>query len=131
MGKKSDLKWFFGDDIKMKSNKYFTFTRVIDDNNIIIVTNNVKLIKGVYVLVVDNDKAVYLKDWQIRKVHNYFENINAYAVKLNREYFKVYQFKTEFEDFFFECEETFDVLLEMAREQEKENLKFAKGEMDI
>lgn len=68
--KLKDLKWFFGEDIKMISNKYFKFTHVIDIDNIILITNNIKIIKGNYVLPVDNNKGVYLKDWQVRPVHN-------------------------------------------------------------
>lgn len=96
--KSKDLKYFFGEDVKMISNKYFKFTYVIDNDNIILITNNIKIIKGNYVLLVDNNKGVYLKDWQVRPVHNFYNDMSAYAVKLNRKYFKPYTFKFNFED---------------------------------
>lgn len=43
--KSKDLKCFFGEDIKMISNKYFKFTHVIDNDSIILITNNIKIIK--------------------------------------------------------------------------------------
>lgn len=127
--KEKDMKFFFGEDYKKTSNKYFKFKRVIDEDNIILITNNIKVIKGNYVLIVWDNKGVYLKDWQVRKVHNYYNDIVAYAVKLNRKYFKPYEFKFEFNDFVFEKESTFDSLYEVAKIQEEENMEFALGDM--
>lgn len=127
--KEKDLKFFFGEDVKKTSNKYFKFKRVNDEDNIIIITSNIKVLKGNFVLLVDNNKGVYLKDWQVRKVHNYYNGIVGYAVKLNRKYFKPYEFKFEFEDMAFEKENTFDDLLEVAKEQEVLDLPFALGGM--
>lgn len=79
--KEKDIQKFFG-EIKHTSNKYFTFNRIINDDEIIIVTSNIKIIKGTPVLVVGNNKAVYLKDWLIREVRNYNLDIYDYAVKL-------------------------------------------------
>ena len=114
--KLKDLKYFFGEDVKMISN-YFKFTHVIDNDNIILITNNIKIIKGNYVLLVDNNKGVYLKDWQVRPVHNFYNDMSAYAVKLNRKYFKPYTFKFNFEDMAFEEEQSFDCLLDIAKKQ--------------
>lgn len=125
-----DMQFFYGKDYKQVSNKYFTFKRVVDNDNIIIITENVKIIKDSAVLIVDNDKVVYLKDWQARNVHNFDEGINAYAVKLNRNFFKTYTFKKPFEEYSFLEADTFDSLYKMAQEQEKENLKFAEGHME-
>ena len=126
--KEKDLTFFFGETKKM-SNKYFSFKRFIDDDNIIIITNNIKTIKGSFVMLVDNNKAVYLKDWQVRPVHNYGAGINAYAVKLNRKYWKVYTFKTDFDDMAFEKEDTFDDLVNIAKEQDTVNMPIATGHM--
>lgn len=58
--KVNDLNFFFDKDSwKQKSNKYVYYKAVQDNDNIIIRTNN---IKGNFVLVVGNNKAVYLKD---------------------------------------------------------------------
>ena len=123
-----DLNFFFGENNFQKtSNKYLTFKRVLNEDEIILVTKNIKIIKDNYVLIVGNNKAVYLKDWAVKKIRNYYENIEAYAVKLNRKYFKIYTFKSNFEDFVFEKDENFDDLLKVAEEQEKENLKIALG----
>lgn len=121
--KEKDLHFFYG-KIKKISNKYFTFNHVIDNDNIIIITGNVINVKGSYCLVVDNNKVVYLKDWQIRPVRNWNEGINAYAVKLNRNFFKKYTFKNSIDDFYIEKEYSFDDLKEIAKTQ---TIKIAEG----
>lgn len=114
--KEKDIQFFFG-EVKHKSNKYFEYNSVIDNDNIILITNNIKVIKGNYVMLVDNNKGVYLKDWQVKTVHNFFTGMSGYAVKLNRKYFRPYTFNFEFEDMAFEKEETFDSLMEIAKTQ--------------
>ena len=42
--KEKDLAFFFG-DVKKKTNKYFEYNSVVDNDNIIIITNNIKIIK--------------------------------------------------------------------------------------
>ena len=113
--KEKDLEFFFG-TVTKKSNKYFEYNSIIDDDNIIIITNNIKVLKGNFVIV-DNNKGVYLKDWQVRPVHNYYTGMNAFAVKLNRNYFKPYTFRFNFDDMAFEQEDTFDSLKECAATQ--------------
>lgn len=122
--KENNLTRFFG-KVEHKSNKYFTFNHYINENEAIIITNNVKYIKGNPVLIIANNKAVYLKDWLVKPVHNYFNDIYAYAVKINRQYFKPYTFKSDFEDMCIETEYTFDDLLNVAKEQDAENMKIA------
>ena len=114
--KEKDLAFFFG-DVKKKTNKYFEYNSVVDNDNIIIITNNIKIIKGNYVLLVDNNKGVYLKEWQVKPVHNFYNGMSAYAVKLNRKYFKPYTFKFEFEGMAFTQEDTFDSLMAVAETQ--------------
>lgn len=118
-----DIERFFGEH-KMLSNQYFTFSNVQDEDNIIIITNNVKSIKKNPVLIVGNNEAVYLKDWNILPVMNWEKGIDAWAVKLNRKYFKVYTFMEEFEDFYFKETETFDSLVEVAKEQQEKGNAF-------
>ncbi len=126
--KNKDLDFFFGKgNWSNKSNQYYNFKRVINENEIIIITNNIKKIKNNYVLVVGNNKVVYLKDWAVRPVRNFENNVYAYAVKLNRNYFKVYTFKSDFEDLYFEKEENFADLLELAKEQEERGMTVAFG----
>ena len=122
--KENNLTRFFG-EVEHKSNKYFTFNHYINDNEAIIITGNVKYIKGNPVLIIANNKAVYLKDWLVKPVHNYFNDIYAYAVKINRQYFKPYTFKNDFEDMCIETEYTFDDLLNVAKEQDAENMKIS------
>ena len=118
-----DIERFFGEHT-MTSNQYFTFSNVQDEDNIIIITNNVKSIKGNPVLVVGNHEVVYLKDWNIVPVMNWYKGIEAWAVKLSRKYYKTYTFKSEFEDFYFEKTETFDDLMEVAKEQQAKGNAF-------
>ena len=122
--KVKDLDFFFGkDNYTMQSNQYLTYQSVLDEKNIIIRTNNIKFIKGNPVLVVDNDKVVYLKDWQLRESGNYNEGLEFYLVKINAGYFKPYQFKFSFDDVGFEKEQTFEDLKNLANEQQEVNLK--------
>lgn len=114
----SERKRFFGESLHKVSNKYVNFDRVIDDDNIVVITNNVKIIKGNYVMLVDNNKGVYLKNWQVKHVRNDNYGIEAYAVKLNRNYFKPYTFSFDFSDMAFEEEDTFENLKEHAKEQD-------------
>ena len=106
---------------KAYSNKYFTFDHVIDDDNIIIITNNITLVNTKFgqspILMVGNNKAIYLKEWQIRPVMNYGEGLYAFAVKLNRNFCKIYTFKNDFEGMAFEKEFDFDELKEIAESQ--------------
>lgn len=124
--KAKHIEKFFG-EVKQKSNKYFTFNHYVDDDNVTIITNNIKYIKGNPVLVVDNNKVVYLKDWLVEPVRNYNNGIYAYAAKINRKFFKVYTFKNDFEDMAFEKETTFDELVEIAKEQDENNMAIALG----
>lgn len=113
---------FFG-EMRKDSNQYFYFKRVHSDDEIVLITNNIRVVKDSFVLIVDNNKAVFLKSWQVKAVKVLIENdtVRAWAVKLNRNYFKVYTFKSDFEDFSFEKEQNFDDLLEVAKDQDRVN----------
>ena len=65
--KENHIEFFFG-KVNYVSNKYFNFNHIIDEDNIVVITNNIKFIKGSLVLVVANNKVVYLKDWQVESV---------------------------------------------------------------
>lgn len=128
-----DLKWFYGEDVKpYRTSKGIegieSFHHVIDNDNIIIVTSNVKTLGNEKtVLVVDNNKAVFLKEWQARPIKNWELRKDAYAVKLNRKYFKAYTFKSEFNEFLFNSEDTFDTLVECAKEQDENQTAWKFG----
>lgn len=130
--KQKDIDFFFGKgNTKEVSNKYFQYRHAIDNDNIIINTNNIKMIKGSPTLVVGRCSAVFLKDWQVRKAHNFDNGMNFDIVKLNRKFFKTYTFKSEFEDFAFDdgVVQTFDELSEIAKKQDEDNMKVALGVM--
>ena len=124
--KESQLTKFFG-EVKHTSNKYFKFNHVISDDEIIIVTNNVKFIKGNPVLVIDNNKVVYLKEWNVAEVRNYNKDLYAFAVKLNRKYWKEYTFKNDFDDMCFEQADTFDSLKAVAEMQNDTEIALGWG----
>ena len=124
--KESQLTKFFG-EVKHTSNKYFKFNHVISDDEIIIVTNNVKFVKGNPVLVIDNNKVVYLKEWNVAEVRNYNKDLYAYAVKLNRKYWKEYTFKNDFDDMCFEQADTFDSLKAVAGMQNDTEIALGWG----
>ena len=112
-----EITHFFGTTRKV-SNQYFKFNRIIDSDTIVVLTNNVRIINKNLVLIVGNNQVVYLKDWQCWDVDNADLGLQTTAVRLNRNYFKIYTFKSEFEDVHFETPDTFDTLLETAKEQQ-------------
>lgn len=122
---------FFGTGNKVKeTNKYFTYKHFIDDNTVIINTNDVKEIKGNLVMIVGKNEAVYLKDWNVRFAHNFGDICDDfYIVKLQRQYFKTYTFKAPFEDFCFDAVQDFDKMVEIAKAQDQQNMQVANGFM--
>ena len=127
--KKSQIKKFFG-EVSYTSNKYFKFNHVISNDEFIIITNNVRVIKGKPVLIIDNNKVVYLKDWNVLEIHNFKWNLYAYAVKLNRKYWKEYTFKEEFDDVYFKEADTFDSLKAVAETQNDVEIAVGWGKVD-
>ena len=115
----------FSGNVHKVSNKYFIPEKqVIDNDNIILYTSDIGVVKGNAVLIVDDNKAVYLKDWNLTGVR--FRNglDETYAVKLNRKYFKPYTFKTNIDDDILPGKEySFDDLKKIAKSQEKRKEK--------
>lgn len=122
--KNKNLDFFFGEkNYKIESNNYITYNPFVDKDTIIIRTNNIKNIKGNYVLIVDNNKGVYLKDWQLRYSSNDWEGLEFYLVKLNKNFFKPFEFNFEFDDYYFEKTQTWEDHVKTAEEQKTANLK--------
>lgn len=123
MQKENYVKKALGDNVEVdETGKRYKFKHAIDNDNINLVTNNVQYWKNkdAYVLWVDKNKVVYLKAWNVTPISN-AKYGNAYAVKLNRNYFKPYNtFETK--DYMFDKEDTFDSLLEVAKQQDNENV---------
>lgn len=117
----------FFKQVQLVSNKYFTYDSVIDKDNIIVRTNNVKMIKDNPVLIVDNNKAIYLKDWQVVPIKMDRGEVNTYAVKLNRKYMKEYTFKSNFDNVSFSKKDDFNSLMKVARSQQKQNKQVSYG----
>ena len=80
---------FFG-DIHQVSNKRFEIkSQTPNSDEAIIFTNNLAVVKGNPVLITDNNKAVYLKDFNIRKATVEYDDapgtyIDTFAVKINK-----------------------------------------------
>jgi len=115
---------FYGKGNWKANGRDYTFKHDIDNDNIIVATSNVKKIKDSYVMIVGKNKAIYVKDWAIKPVYNWDKGISGYLVKVNRNYFKPYTFKTDFEEYVGDSEDTFDSLKEVAKSQDKENIKW-------
>lgn len=130
--KESENKFFFGEDCEGVD--YVRWTHFKNEDEIIIATSNVKYFKNKnqFVLVVDDNKVVYLKDWQVKSIKKWIngEGVNAYAVKLNRKFFKSYTFSFSFDDVAFTKEDTFDSLVEVAKLQDQENQGWKLGHYD-
>lgn len=117
---------YFNESICKKSNKYFTFKRYKDDDNVTIVTNNIIQLGEYgeyYVLLVGEGKGVWLKDWQVKECRVGQQTyLPAFTVKLSRQYFTVKDITSpKCNDFFFEKEETFDDMVELAKIQDERN----------
>lgn len=117
----------FFNNVTPVSRKYFRYDSIIDNDNIIVRTNNIAVVKGNPVLVVDNDKAIYLKSWQVEPVKMNRGEINTYAVKLNRNFMRPYTFKSGFRDFSFKKQDTFESLKNLAKKQQKQNVSISRG----
>ncbi len=120
---KNELENFLEQEPNKKSNKYITFNHVISEDKIILATNNIKFYMKnndcKIILVVGDNKAIYLKERQIRTGSVKLENEwpDCYFVKLDRNYFKPYTFKNDFEDMCFEKDRSFDDLKDIALSQ--------------
>lgn len=127
---------FFG-NVHSTSNKYFLAEKQVSDDGdqIILITNNVRSIKGNPVLVINNNQAVYLKDFNIAGVGVKTSNGeylgDSYAVKLNSKFFKAYTFKSDFEDISFEEADTFESLKTIAKEQEEAKNQYSTHAIEI
>lgn len=96
-----------------------SFKHVINNDLIIVETTLVRQLKKskAYVLLVSSKKAVFLQTWQKVQITTK-DGKKKYAVKLKRGYFKVYDFKEDFENTKFKRELTFDDFLAMAKKQD-------------
>lgn len=131
--KEKDLKFFFGDDVEiLQRGESVRWNHVKSDDEIIIATSNVKYWKNKdqFVLVVANNKCVYLKNWQVKHIKNWDLQQNAYAVKLSRKYFKAYTMPFDFDGMSFEKEDDFDSLLEVAMAQNDSEIVWKLGHYD-
>ena len=100
------------------------FDQVTNKENAIVMTNNIAVVKGNAVLVTGKNSAIYLKDWQFRKMES-DNGATAFAVKINKKYFKEYTFQSSF-DFGGE-KDTFETLWEKAFSQQKQKQAWKSG----
>ena len=113
---------YFNESISKISNKYFTFKRYKDDDNVTIVTSNVIYLGDFPVLLVGENKGVWLKQWQVKDIKvGQYDFIPAKTVKLSRKYFNVKDIKSsKCDNFYFEKDNTFDDMVELAKLQDEE-----------
>lgn len=123
--KDKEITRFFG-EVRRKSNKYFHFCRMVSDDVAIIVTNNLTTINGSPAMIVGENSAVFLKDWNIVPVRMERGTMNSYAVKVDRRYYKPYTFSQPF-DYTGEEMSTFDDVLDVARMQDEADEPVAIG----
>lgn len=86
------------------SNKYCELTRRVNDDETKVLinasTSQVFRTQYGYGLIVGHDKVVWLKEWQVLKVADWFATqwtAHTYQVLLNKEYYKVNQSTKEFD----------------------------------
>lgn len=126
--KKKNCDMYFGlNNWKEHRGHTISYRSILDNDNIILRTENICYLDSndspttQYILMVGNNRGVYLKGNQVQRI-TYFDNKNnakrQYLVKLNRNYFKVYYFKYLKAATNFITEDNFDDLYEEARIQE-------------
>lgn len=111
-------------------NGRISWKRFIDNDNVIIATNNIKFLPGfrVPVLAIANNKIVYLNLENMLPIKFDALGLESYALKLSRSSFVPEEVGFEFEDIFFEKETTFDDIVEIAKEQDNTDFFW---EMDV
>lgn len=137
-GKSFDSKNSFFGNVHMESGSYFTPQSQVsaDGKEVTIITNNVTTVKGNPVLIVGDNQAVYLKDWNIAgvgvkdKAGNY--KGDAVAVKVKEQYYKPYTFKNKIsEDVSIGKTLTFNDLKNTAKAQEKAQNQYSPFQVII
>lgn len=116
---------FFGEGIEFDNGYVKSFKHYKSDQEVIIITNNVIMINETPVLILGNNKGHYLKWFNIKKLKKFNSTITSYAIKINKEFFKIYEFKNNFEDFYFDNDVSFEDLIEIAKEQDKNQIKWS------
>ena len=128
--KRKKLDKFFGQEIHMTSKWSFRFKNVIDNDTVILLTKNIRKVGNKKVLVTGRHSGIFLKDWQILKIHDHKQGINCYAIKINRKYSKSFNF-TNIDFGPVRCEMlNFEDIVKKAKEQEIEKFTFKEGWSD-
>ena len=110
---------FFGEIILHPNKESFVFNHNPNDYTAIPVFSKEHItdINGNKVLIVGNDKAVYLKEWQMKPV--LIGKDSGYAVKLTRNYYRPYTFKNSFSQVSIDKDlSSFDDIKKLAKSQE-------------
>lgn len=117
------LKYVLGDDVQASGKRNDTITwfkQIIDEDTFIIVTKNLRRIKGLPVLVLDKNKVLYIKSWTFIAIQDVDTKEEYHAIKLRRHFFRPYTLQSPlYENMGFEHEDTFDSLYQIAMEQDK------------
>lgn len=122
---KKDMDFFYGEgNWKKISNQYYSIKHHLSDDEVIINTNDIRYVKDQPVFVTGHNQAVYLKEWQGRPAFAFIngELMGFHTLKLNRKYFKPYTFKFDFDDYIGVKPQTFDDMVEIAKEQDAAKL---------
>lgn len=116
-----DTDSFFG-NVRKVSTKYIEPEKqVLDDDTVIVYTNNVTAVKGNPVLIIGNNQAVYLKDKDFTLVTREVDGTSSetVAVKIHRG-FKPYTFRSNISDeISIDQPYSFEDFRKMAQEQQK------------
>lgn len=122
-----DMDLYFGKEKWKKVERDMVeFHRILSDDTILLVTDKVKHFEKSekYALMIANDKCIWLKSWQVKPCYNFWTEEKLYIVKLNKEYFTPYQFKSPINDVEIKGEDKWQDLWEEAKRQETENKKW-------
>lgn len=129
-----ELERFFG-YIKKSSTNFFKFKQVYKNGDtIIVLTNNIcrygktETDAGKPIMMITENAAIFLQDWQFRKVSSKRSGLKCFAVKLNRQNFKPYVFKGKNESFIYPNDGMdYNTWMRIAIEQEEQKYVICDG----
>lgn len=122
-----EIKSFFGEDNVSGSKRGYNIRRNIDYYNTIAVTSKIVDMGNTYLLVTGENKGVFVNPKDVRAIHEVETGKNLYALKINRNNFKVYELESNI-DVNIKADRSFNYFFEKSQKHDlKKNVMYADG----
>lgn len=122
-----EIKNFFGENNVYGTKRGYNIKRNIDYNNTIAVTSKTVDMGNTYLLVTGENKGVFVNPKDVRAIHEVETGKNLYALKINRDNFKVYELENNI-NVNIKTERSFNYFFEKAQKHDlKKNIIYADG----